>query len=42
MISRPEFYAFLIMLLFVVIRFEEHLREIKKELKALREKITAR
>jgi hypothetical protein len=38
MISRPEFYAFLIMLLFVVIRFEDHLRNIRKELKELREK----
>jgi hypothetical protein len=37
MISRPEFYAFLVIALIVVIRFERQLREIRKELKALRE-----
>jgi hypothetical protein len=37
MISRPEWYAFLILILLVVIRFEEQLRAIRKELKELRE-----
>ncbi len=39
MISRPEFYAFLVLLLVVVIRFEDHLRGIRKELKGLRERM---
>jgi hypothetical protein len=39
MISRPEWYAFLILLLFACIRFDEKLSAIRKELKELREKI---
>ena len=39
MISRPEFYAFLIILLIVIIRFEYHLREIGKDVRELRKKI---
>jgi hypothetical protein len=39
MISRAEFYAFLIMVLLFAVWAGEQLVEIKKELKALREKI---
>jgi hypothetical protein len=40
MISRAEFYAFLIMTLLFAVWAGDQLVEIRKELKALREKLT--
>lgn len=39
MISRPEWYAFLIIALFYAVWAGEQLKEIRKELKALRDKM---